>query len=93
MNNEVPMKMSAIRAQLGVGVSYFAAMKSRMGLAGARLGLMSRFTKFVSDNPGFRLTDVYHLRGCECPACRSKRLKPASGRGRPRRTIVVTSAS
>lgn len=51
--------MARIRERLGVGNTYFAAMKNKMGKKGDRFGLISDFWQFMQENPKFRQGDVY----------------------------------
>lgn len=90
MSDEIPMKMAEIKARLGVGNSYFSAIKSRMGMTGFKgVGLLSAFTEFIAANPGFRQKDVYHRPECRCKECKAKRALPGKRRGRPRALEVA----
>lgn len=53
------MPMAKIREHLGVGESYFSAMKNAMGLKYAQMGFLSDFSKFLRENPTFRQSDIY----------------------------------
>lgn len=53
------MPMAKIRERLGVGQTYFSAMKASMGAKSRRMGFLSEFSQFLKDNPDFKQGDVY----------------------------------
>lgn len=83
------MKMSNIRQQLGVGHSFFAAMKQRMGLQHVQLGFMSQFAEFLRENPTFKQSEVYHRPDCTCANCKVKRAQTGRRRGRPSKELIA----
>ena len=70
---EIPIKASEARKILGLGASFFSAVKSRMGLKNRKRVLLSHVRRWLRDNPEFRETDVYHRAGCVCAECKKKR--------------------
>jgi hypothetical protein len=89
MSIEMPMKMDAIREQLGVSPSYFSALKRKMKLTGSRMGFLSSFAKFIRENPEFRAADVYHSRDCGCEECMRKPVVTGRRRGRPSTAVAA----
>jgi hypothetical protein len=87
--NERPLAMAKIRERLGISESHFSAIKNKMGLRHVRFGLMSAFTRFFQENPGFKQADVYHRPDCVCGDCVAKRARPGARRGRPGRVVAV----
>lgn len=82
--------MTQIRAALGVGETFFSAMKKAMGLREARMGFLLQFNRFLRENPTFKQSDVYHRPGCRCVDCVKSGSIPG-GRKRGRKKSVVAT--
>ncbi len=89
MTIENPIRSEVARQQLGIGSSLFSAIKSRMGLKGRKLVILSHIQQWRLKNPTFSEQEVYHRPGCVCEPCLTKKADPnRSPRGRHRQLVV-----
>jgi hypothetical protein len=74
--NEIPIKSDEARKRLGVGRSFFSAVKRAMGLKHRRRVMLSQIQEWWAKNSDFQESDVYHRRDCVCEECALKRTNP-----------------
>ena len=89
---EIPIRAHEAKARLGVGATFFSALKSKMGIKGRKRVFFSTVVAWLAAHPEFRETEVYHRPGCGCQQCIAKRANPSQRiRGRNRSVKPVNS--
>lgn len=60
MEKEIPIRVWALRRELGVGETYMSALLSACGLKRVRLVHKSTVLKFMKDNPTWKMPRPNH---------------------------------
>jgi hypothetical protein len=71
VSSENPVNLQTACRELGIGLTYGAALKKRLGLKG-RFVFVSDMRKFLKQNPDFQIADVYSKMKV-CSHCGKKR--------------------